>query len=153
MSNNRLIKDSFYSDDDPIFGKLTQIQSKCIAATVNGKPIYYTAYNFLSGYCLVFAYVLHLRFGYDVVIISNNSGTEEHCCCYNKYMNYDLYIDVRGGTANLDKLLQPFPHIDPVFLKIEKITDYEKYSDEWNPELMSFANDIIEQYYDYYYFK
>ncbi|MBO5474921.1 MAG: hypothetical protein J5982_00270 [Bacilli bacterium] len=153
MSNNRLIKDNFYSNVDSSFCELTQIQSKCIAATINDKPIYYSAYNFLSGYCLVFAYVLHLRFGYDVVIISNDSGTEVHCCCYYKYMNYDLYIDVRGGTANLDKLLQPFPNIDSNYPKIDKITDFEKYIDEWDPELMSFANDIIEQYYDYYYFK
>lgn len=142
----------FYSDSDPLFYRLKQIQSKYVVATVNGNSIYYTAYNFLHGYCLVFAYVLHLRFGYDVIIISNDSETEEHCCCYNKYMNHDLYIDIRGGMSNLNKLLQPFPNIDSDHPKIKKITDFENYSDEWVPELISFANYIIDNYYDYYCF-
>ena len=153
MINNKFNYSGFYSGGDTSFDKLKLIKSEFVATVVGGTSIYYSAYNFLHGYCLVFAYVLHLRFGYDVLLISNNSGTEVHCCCYNKYMNYDVYIDVRGGVINLKKLLQPFPNIDSVHPKIEKITDFEKYSDEWDPELMSFANYIIDTYYDYYFFK
>lgn len=61
----------------------------------NGDCVYYEANVFLHGICHIFAYVLHQKFGYDILEVKNKSGSMIHWCCITKYngKNYIMMLE------------------------------------------------------------
>lgn len=118
-----------------------------------GECFYYYAENFLHSICHIFAYVLHQKFGYDILELQDESGCMVHWCCVSDYKGRELYIDVRGATTDYYEFLSEFqPSIgkNPLKRKINE-KDLVDYADEWIEEgQIRFANEIIEKYYNYY---
>lgn len=147
-----IISKGFYtSNKDNIIESLLEIHSNKPAASINDEEyVYYDAEGFLHGYCHIFAYALYQKFGYEIYEISNSSESVIHWCCISKYDGIDVYIDVRGITSNFNEFLNEFQPDIGAKPKMKIIDDIEKYNDEWIQELLDFANELIDRYYDYY---
>ena len=150
--NNHFHKGFYENDVESIktqLGKIKSINSAEIFK--NGDCVYYEANIFLHGICHIFAYVLHQKFGYDILEVKNKSGSMIHWCCITKHNGRKLYIDVRGMTTDYDEFLSEFqPDIGLKPLK-NKIINLENYEDEWKEtDQLQFASEIITKYYSYY---
>lgn len=153
QTNNNYFHKGFYENGkDNIRTQLEKIRSINPAKVFkNGDCIYYEANNFLHGICHIFAYVLHQKFGYDILELRSQSGTMVHWCCISEYSGKEIYIDVRGATTDYDEFLWEFqPDIGKAPSKT-KITDLADYWEEWKEEeQLKFADEIITKYYNYY---
>lgn len=150
--NDDVVHKGFYeNNEEEIKFQLFKVKSKSISIELkNGEHIYYDASIFLHGLCHIFAYVLHQKFGYDIYEIKNESGTMKHWCCISTYNDKEIYIDVRGITTDYNEVLSDFqPNIglNPSMKKILNLSDYD---DEWEEDIVMFANEIIDKYYSYY---
>ena len=116
------------------------------------KIIYHNADVFLSCSCDIFAYVLHLRFGYDIYYVINESGSIFHCCCILDYDSCRFYIDVRGITNNFDEFLSYYNIDFSSSIEIQKVDDLSIILDDLDDGLVKFANELIDKYYNYYSF-
>ena len=71
-----------------------------------GKEI--NPYDFLHGYCHIFALALHKKFDYPIYIIKDENNETIHYYCKNIIKNEPVYIDVRGITNDLDAFASEF---------------------------------------------
>ena len=118
----------------------------------NSDNIYYNAHLFLHGICHVFAYALHLKYGYQILELKNETGSMVHWCCISKYKGKKVYIDVRGITSDYNEFIDEFqPDIGERPIQ-NIITNLNNYEDEWDAEQLVFANEIISKYKHYYLF-
>ena len=143
----------FYLNQNKDFlSQLSEIRSKNPANISNNDTVYYNAYLFLHGLCHVFAYVLHQKYGYDILELKNKSESMVHWCCITTYKGQNIYIDIRGITSDFDEFIMEFqPDIgnNPVRRIVTNLDDYD---DEWENEQLLFANEIILKYENYYSF-
>lgn len=153
MCNKKISNNNFHKGFYEIDEGNNKMQS-CMIANMNIPEIFkernYFIRHFLHGMCHIFAYVLHKKFGYDILEIKNISGSCVHWCCVANYDGKEIYIDVRGMTTNYQELLQEYqPDIGKNPTK-SKITNLKDYDDEWVETEIKFANEIITTFYDYY---
>ena len=149
MSNVKNYHIGFYGlKQEKLREKLCSIKSSKSSVIVGGKSYYNVAADFLMGYCHIFAFALHKRFGYDVYSFSNNSFV--HWCCISEKNNNNFYIDVRGITDDYLEFLDFFKSDLGVAPFKQKIDDFDAYEDEWDEFLIEFAYELIDNYFDYY---
>lgn len=153
MCNKKINNNNFHKGFYEINEDNNKMQSHMIA-NMNIPEIFkertYFIHHFLHGMCHIFAYVLHKRFGYDILEIKNISGSCIHWCCIANYKGKEIYIDVRGMTTDYQEFLQEFqPDIGKNPTK-NKIINLKDYDDELEGAKIELANEIITALYDYY---
>ena len=139
----------FYSSKTEIKKILYEVKSQKLNSTLMN--VDYNAEIFLHGFCHIFAYALHKKYGYKIFEFKNPSGTMIHWCCIKKYKGYKLFIDVRGITSNYNEFLDEFQPDMGECPTIKNIVNLSKYNDEWEEKWVDFANEIIEKYPEYYF--
>ncbi len=68
----------------------------------------YNAYQFLHGYCYVFAEALHDIYGYQVENAYGENGFLVHSYCITYDEDSPLFIDVRGITDDYQEFIEEF---------------------------------------------
>ena len=68
-----------------------------------------TPYDFLHGYCNVFAQMLNEKYGYRIEAAYEEPSQLVHCWCVSEAPDgRKAYIDVRGVTTSFDDLMKDF---------------------------------------------
>ena len=93
------ITDFNFMENSPIFGPNSSKWNP---------PENITPYDFLHGYCLIFALALHKKFQYSIYVIKNENNAIVHYYCKPTYKDKPLYIDVRGITNDFDAFADEF---------------------------------------------
>lgn len=104
---------------------------------------------FLKGSCQLFALALHEKYGYVCLNLQAESSPHTHYFCKANYMGKDVYIDIRGITANLNDIISTF-----IAGKEYDIVDYdfrdEKVLSKADKHGLEFAEHIINIHPDFY---
>lgn len=130
------------------------MENEFLGREPSGLP--FSAYDFLHGFCNVFAEVLSEEFGYKVECLYNEDGSLIHAYCINESpLNGIVFIDVRGTTSSYEELIEEFED-ECTFEGIYPIENTERY--ESAPEKIcakdkiykNFAKKLIDNYREYY---
>ena len=120
----------------------------------------YNAYNYLHGFCDIFAQCLHERYGYSMEYIFQRTGDNEddpvvliHAYCKTVVKGKDVYIDVRGIQGDYDVFVDEFRD----FFDFDDYT-YTTQNDDPLPghiycddlDHKKAAEKLIEEYREYY---
>ena len=124
-----------------------------------------SAYDFLHGFCVTFAYVLSKEYGYSIAMreIQNTDAWEAnvvHCWCEKD----GCYIDVRGITRNFYEFWDEFEEFDSfdlendniVLLKFKNSSELYDYLEgdiihnSFAPFYIRMAKILLKEYSDYY---
>lgn len=117
---------------------------------VGGLPL--TMYDFLHGYCYLFALRLKNEFGYKISNILDEEGNLIHSYCENELGEL---IDIRGKTSNSKAFFEEFddwldsdnPYINQISHTIKD--DLGKFTDE-EKEVYKYTKNILKNYPLYY---
>lgn len=116
---------------------------------------HFNAYDFLHGFCDVFAIVLNNLFSYDMECIMNEDGLV-HAYCKKEINGRTFFIDVRGVTDNYGEFIEEFgdflDYIDIPSYPIcgTKIMDKLISKNENFLKYENFAKELISNYKSYY---
>ena len=99
LDESEPITDFNFMEGSPIFGP-------------NGsnwqQPKNLNPYDFLHGYCHIFALALHNQFHYPIYVIKNSNNEIVHFYCKDIFKDKPIYIDVRGITNDFDTFANEF---------------------------------------------
>lgn len=124
-----------------------------------GKDNHQNLYDFLHGYCDIFAICLHQRYNYPIEAVFTDDGKLVHCYCLKSTTNVDgtkqrNFLDIRGKTSSHEEFLSEFEDwvdIDSFPFQNSKHNlseeDLRKYhSPDVLEEILSFSKEIVEKY-------
>lgn len=112
---------------------------------------YDDAYIFLAGACDIFANSLFEKFHFNMCKLESTNSEDHHYFCMIKIRNKNIYIDVRGMTSSFEEFFSEFKFKMKDGYNIKQIDKYEKNeSDEWEQQGKLFANEFIEQHYEWF---
>lgn len=74
----------------------------------DGDNPYEDASVFLHVSCQLFALALQRKYGYSARNLQNEKNTYAHYFCKSSYQGKEVYIDVRGITTDLNKVISEF---------------------------------------------
>lgn len=110
---------------------------------------YDNAWVFLHGSCQLFALALQRKYGYTALNLQVDESPHAHYFCKSSYEGKEVYIDVRGITADLNEVISKF-----VFKKKYKIVPYdfaeERVLSKADKHGLEFAEQIINDYSYFY---
>ena len=109
-----------------------------------------TMYDYLHGFCDIFALRLHNEYGYDVVSVSNENGEMIHSYCADDRRGE--YVDIRGRTSDPREFFAEFKDwIDANDLRSCKFKQVVPVlgSHERN-RLYAYTQFIVRKYASYY---
>lgn len=118
-----------------------------------------SAYDFLHGFCIEFATLLHETFGYEIECIRDNENNLVHAyCIIRNENNHNIYIDVRGYTDEYDLFMEEFLDwiecVEPIEYPLPKTGKLEMCKNievgEINEYAYKVAKNILEDYKEYY---
>ena len=115
---------------------------------------YDDAYPLLRGSCHVFAVALSQVLGYTPYIIESENQKGFHAFCQTYQKRRLFYVDARGATTSFDEFMdvaKSFVHGEFVIRKIttQEIEEWKR-SENYFVEALSFAEEIIKKYEEYY---
>lgn len=125
----------------------------CISRDSFGRTV--SAYDFLHGFCNIFAEVLNAKYGYPIYVIIDDNGYCVHCFCVNIVNGVNYYIDVRGITTDYIEFISEFEDFtdeDSSRINTIPIEKYKFFTVD-DSEMKSCADEIITQYNEYYVMK
>lgn len=105
-------------DDDASFGFLENIGSEY---NIRSDGFLITAYDYLHGYCDLFAYALHERYGLPLYEIRDDKNDLVHCFAIAETSSGKMFVDVRGATTDYFEFIEDFEDF------IEDVTDFSVY--------------------------
>lgn len=110
---------------------------------------YIDADVFIHGSCQLFAFALHNKYKYTGLNLQTESNENAHYFCKANYMGKDVYIDVRGITANLNDVISQF-----IYREKYEIVEYdfrnEKVLSKEEAHGLEFAEHIINIHPNFY---
>ena len=105
---------------------------------------------FLHGACNIFAFALHLMFGYQIFKLVSGNGNPLHWFAIQQYKDKDVYIDVRGATTDKEEFIIEVIDLEKDY-RNEKIDSIEEcFDSEWKYTSLNFAKHIISESECYY---
>ncbi|MCI9545762.1 MAG: hypothetical protein HFH60_03595 [Lachnospiraceae bacterium] len=103
----------------------------------------------LKGSCNLFAFALHKKYGYTCLNLQTESNSNAHYFCKASYMEKEVYIDVRGITANLNDVISTFTAGEKYNI-IEYDFRNEKILSKADEHGLEFAEHLINILPDFY---
>lgn len=97
------------------------------------------AFDFLHGFCNVFAYALNQMFGFDIKVMNNKDGLV-HAFCTATVNGETAYIDVRGITTDFKEFAEPFDD----YTSIESADIADVYDSETEHMELQYAKSLID---------
>lgn len=116
---------------------------------------HFNAYDFLHGFCDVFAITLSNIFSYDMECIMNENGLV-HAYCKKEIDGRTFFIDVRGITDDYKEFIEEFgdflDYFDIPNYPVEGTTTMDKHisKNENFLKYEAFAKKLISNYKGYY---
>lgn len=149
----------FYSELDELLNEGEDADFGFMENEVLGKDIKYdgrtfSAFNFLHGFCNVFAQILNEKYGYSVECIYNEAGRLVHCFCIDDSNGKLVFIDVRGKTDDYFEFVSEFEdEVTCYGYPVENTKRFDKVPDDLltdGEHYKEFANNLIDDYSWYY---
>lgn len=141
-------------DSDADFGFLENISNneyiEFVLAFGETKKYLLSAYDFLHGYCDIFAKRIHDQFSLPMYAIYSESGDMVHCFCKINADGRDYYIDVRGITDDYTEFISEFEDWIDIDISLKNtfpfISNQSLSYPDRQKQIEDFADTIITNY-------